>query len=56
MLINHFKRGSEEILNIAYEKALIKAREAAAVNEDKIKRKAKYLKRVANSRKLRGKR
>lgn len=55
MLINYFKKGNEEILNIAYEKALIKAGEIAAAKEDHLKRKEKYLKRVANSKKLRGK-
>lgn len=52
MLLNHFKRGNEEILNLAYERVLLKTREAEAERMEHLRRKEKYLKRVANSKKL----
>lgn len=55
MIIYHFKNSNDEILDIAYKKALIKAEELALKNKEHDKRKSKYLKRVANSRKLKGK-
>lgn len=55
MIIYHFKNSNDEILDIAYKKALIRAEELAIKNKERDKRKSKYLKRVANSRKLKGK-
>lgn len=52
MLLNHFKRGNEEILNLAYERVLLKTKEAEAERMEQLRRKEKYLKRVANSKKL----
>ena len=52
MILNHFKRGNEEILNLAYERVLLKTREAEAERMEQLRRKEKYLKRVANSKKL----
>lgn len=54
MLLNYFKRGNEEILNLAYERVLLKTREAEAERMERLRRKEKYLKRVANSKKLKG--
>ncbi|HAT4108303.1 TPA: hypothetical protein I9Z35_002846 [Clostridium perfringens] len=54
MLLNHFKRVNEEILNLAYERVLLKTREAEAERMEHLRRKEKYLKRVANSKKLKG--
>lgn len=52
MLLNHFKRGNEEILNLAYERVLLKTKKAEAERMEQLRRKEKYLKRVANSKKL----
>ena len=54
MLLNYFKRSHEEILNLAYERVLLKTREAEAERMEHLRRKEKYLKRVANSKKLKG--
>ena len=54
MLLNYFKRGNEEILKLAYERVLLKTREAEAKRMEHLRRKEKYLKRIANSKKLKG--